>query len=223
MISNILVLSLTACGIAIADAKPVAGFVRIVNAVAAGTGKAAFSINGRDLYAGGYALGQTTGEYGIKAGEHVITVRKTGVETGRVKVRLTAGETITVIAHSERLPVKNLADPPKWVVRLLCLKQQDEAKGFALSLIPVCKQEETAVDLLVLDSGAVRKEAAKRLAVSMVDFGRLRSEIFLRMNDHVLATVAPDAPGNYVVILYDNQDGGIEAMSFYDPKILING
>jgi hypothetical protein len=150
-------------------------------------------------------------------------VRKTGVETGRVKIRLAAGETVTVIAYAERLPQQKLADPPKWAVRLLCLRQQEEAEGFGLSLVSVCKRDEMAVDLLVPDTGGVRKEVAKRLAVTKVEYGRLGSEVFLKMNDRILATISPDAPGNNVVILYEDPNGRIEVMSFYDPKFVVNG
>lgn len=220
-ISNILALFVATCGLLCAAGKPGTGFVRIVNAVSPGTGKAAFAINGRDLHAGGYALGQTTGEYGIKSGDHVITVRKTGVETGRVKIQLGAGETITVIAHAERLPQKNLDDPPRWVVRLLRLKQQDEAEGLTLSLISVCKPEETAVDLLFIDRDVTRKAFAKRLAITKVEFGRLRGEVFLKIKDRVLTSVSPDTPGNYVVVLYENQEGETRALSFYEPDFLV--
>lgn len=221
-ISNILILLLAACGCLFAQKKTETGFIRIVNAIPAGTGKAAFSINGRDLYAGGYALGQTTGEYGIKAGDHVVTIRKTGVETGRANVLLGAGETVTVIAYAERLPQKNLADPPKWAVRLLRLKQQDEAKGFWLSLISVCKPDDTSVDLLLIDKDETRKAFAKRLAVSKVDLGKNRGEVFVKNADRILTSLSPDIPGNHVVVLYENDQGRTEAMTFYEPEFLVS-
>jgi hypothetical protein len=222
-ISNILILLIAACGMAFGQAKPAAGFLRIINAVAPGTGRVAFAINGRDLYPDGYALGQTTGEYGVKTGDLVITIRKTGVETGRTNIQLNAGETVTLIAFAERMPQKELSEPPKWAVRLLRMKQQDEAKGFALSLVSVCKAEETALDLQAIESGSVEKAFAKRLGIVKVDLDRKRGEIFVKVGDRVLTTVSPDSPGNYVVILYENQEGQTEAVSYYDPKLLAEG
>ncbi len=219
-ISNILILLIAACGMAFGQAKPAAGFLRIVNAVSPGVGKVAFAINGRDVYADGYALGQTTGEYGVKTGDLVITVRKTGVETGRTNIQLNAGETITLIAFAEQVPRKELSDPPKWAVRLLRMKQQDESKGFALSLVSVCKAEETAIDLLAIDSGSVEKAFAKRLAIVKADLDRKRGEVLVKMADRILTSVSPDSPGNYVVILYEDQEGRIETVSYYDPKLL---
>ena len=219
-ISNILALLMATCGLALAQAKTGSGFVHIINAVAAGTGKAAFAINGKDLYADGYALGQTTGAYAVKAGDLVITIRKTGVETGRTNIQLGSGDTITLIAFAEQLPQTDLSAPPKWAVRLLRLWQEKEAEGFALSMVSVCKAEETAVDLLAIDTDAVEKAFAKRLTVTKGDIDRKRGEIFVKQGDQVLTNVAPDSPGNYVVILYEDQEGKTEAVSYYDLKLL---
>jgi len=222
-ISNILILFMAACGLAVAQGKSGTGFLRIVNAVSAGTGKVAFAINGRDVFPDGYALGQSTGEYAVKTGDLVITIRKTGVETGRTNIQLNGGETVTLIAFAEQVPRKELSDPPKWAVRLLRMKQQDEAQGFALSLVSVCKAEETAVDLHAIDSGSVEKAFAKRMGIVKVDLDRKRGEVFVKAGDRVLTTVSPDSPGNYVVILYENQEGQTEAVSYYDPKLLAAG
>lgn len=222
-ISNILALSLAACGLAFAQAKSGSGFIRIINAIPQGAGNAAFAINGRDLFADGYALGQTTGEYGVKTGDLVITVRKTGVETGRTNIQLSDGETITLVAFAEEVPRKELSDPPKWAVRLLRMKQQDEVKGFALSLVSVCKPEETAVDVLDVEKGKPEKAYARRLAVTQMDLGASRSEVFVKIGDRILTALSPDSPGNQVVILYEDREGRIEALSFYDPKALVNG
>jgi hypothetical protein len=222
-ISNTLILLVAACGLAFAEEKSGSGFLRIINAVAQGSGKVAFAINGRDVYVDGYTLGQTTGEYGVKTGEHVITVRKTGVETGRTNIQLKDGETVTLIAFAERMPQKELSDPPKWAVRLLRMKQQDEAKGFALTLVSVCKADETAVDLLSSESGAVEKAFVKRLSIIKRDLDRKRGEVFIRMGDRVLTSVLPESPGNNVVIFYEDREGRIEALSYYDPKLLAEG
>jgi hypothetical protein len=222
-ISNILLLSIAACGMAFAQAKSGTGLIRIVNAVAPGNGRVAFAINGRDVFPDGYALGQTTGEYSVKTGDLVVTIRKTGVETGRTNIQLKADETITLVAFAERIPTKELSDPPKFAVRLLRMKQQDEAKGFALSLVSVCKAEETAVDLNTIDSGSVEKAFAKRFAIIKVDLDRKQGEVFVKSGDRVITTVSPDSPGNYVVILYENPEGLIEAVSYYDPKLLTAG
>ena len=46
--------------------RPEVGFVRIVNLVAAGEGNLNCSLDGQDLFAPGYKLGQKTGGMGLK-------------------------------------------------------------------------------------------------------------------------------------------------------------
>lgn len=222
-ISNILCLFLLAAACSSAQDTPPMAFLRIVSAVSPGTGNANFLVDGRDLYPDGYALGQTTGAYGVKAGTRNVEVRKAGVETGTTRIDLAEGETMTVIAFAERLPAENPDDPPKWAMRLLRLKQENIERGFGLSIVSVCKAEETAVDLAVLSKGKVEKASVKRLRVSKVDLGRMRGEVMVKAGEKILATVSPDSPGNYVVILYENAEGEIGALDFYDPKFVIAG
>jgi hypothetical protein len=224
-ISNILLCMLTASGIVSAQgrAKPEVGFVRIVNAVSPGTGKATFHIDGRNLHADGYALGQTTGGYGVKAGDLEIEVRKQGVESGKTNVRLGAGETLTVIAFAERVPQKKEDDPPKWAIKLLRLKQQDVERGYGISIVSVCRAEETNVELAIEGRERPERATAKRLAITKVELGRQRGEILIRMGEKTIGNISPDSPGNYVVILYENAEGQVEALSYYDPKFVIAG
>lgn len=203
--------------------QPEVAFVRIVNAVAPGTGSAAFLIDGRNLFEEGYKLGQDTGGYGIKAGSIKIEVRKEGVESGSTLVQLGIGETMTVIAFAERLPEKEEGDPPRWEIKLLRLKQQDAERGYGLSFVSVCKENETAVQATVAGSNDVKNVFAKRLGITKIDIGNKQVEMEVMIGDRKLTHVSTDSPGNYVIILYENPDGLVEALSFYDPKFVIAG
>ncbi|MEX1049169.1 MAG: hypothetical protein WED15_06555 [Akkermansiaceae bacterium] len=203
--------------------QPEIGFVRIVNAVSPGTGNASFLVDGRDLHADGYALGQTTGGYGVKAGNIDIEVRKQEVESGRTRINLGIGETMTVVAFAERLPAKKPEDPPKWTIKLLRLKQQGPERGYGVSLVSVCKPEEIALNLTVEGKDEPVRAFANRLAISKADLGGKRGEIMVSLANRVIANISPDSPGNYVIILYENAGGTIEALSYYDPKFVIAG
>lgn len=224
-ISNILILLFATCAIVLAQGgtAPQVGFIRIVNAISPGNGNASFLINGRDLYKDGYALGQTTGGYGVKAGNIEVQVRKEGVATGTTRITLATGETMTVIAFAERVPSKNSDDPPKWEIKLLRLKQQDVESGYGVSFISVCKPEEIALDLTVEGRDRVEKAIAKRLSISKVALGTKRGEILVSHEDKVLTNISPDSPGNYVVIVFENAEGAIQALSYYDPRFVIAG
>lgn len=222
-ISNIIAAFLLAAACAAAQGKPPVGFLRIVNAISPGTGKAAFLIDKKNLYADGYDLGQTTGGYGVKAGSKTIEVRKEGLETGTTRIDLEAGETMTLIAFAERLPVADPNAPPKWAIKLLRLKQQEVERGYGLSIVSLCKEDETAVELAVTGKGKVQKAAAKRLAISKVDLGSMRGEIMVKVGEKILTTVSPDSPGNYVVILYQNAEGETAALYYFDPKFVVAG
>lgn len=203
--------------------RPEVGFIRIVNAVAPGEGKATFLLDGRNLYPDGYALGQDTGGYGVKAGDINIEVRKEGVESGSTRVKLGNGETMTVIAFAERLPQKNLDDPPQWAIRLLRLRQQEFEREYGLSFISVCKPEEIALSVTIEGRDRPASVVARRLNISKLEIGGARAEMMISMGGRVLTHVSPDSPGNYVVILYENAEGGIAALSYYDPKFVIAG
>lgn len=222
-ISNILAACLLLIPAALAQPVPEMGFIRIVNAIAPGTGNATFLIDEKDLHAKGYALGQTTGGYPVARGAKTIEVRKDGVGTGSTRVDLAAGETLTVIAFAERAPEPKPGAPPRWIVKLLRLKQQNHERGYGLSIVPVAAAAEIALDLRTPGKAGSRKLSAERLRISKVDLGRKRADLEITAEGVAVTTVSPDSRGNYVVILFDKPGGGLGAVSYYDPKFVVAG
>jgi hypothetical protein len=223
-ISNILTALLLAVSAALAqDGPPQVGFVRIVNAVAAGDGKASILIDGEDIFPKGYELGQRTGGFGLKSGSHTITIRRNGVEPGSTKVDLQAGETMTLIGFAEKVPAEKKDDPPVWKTRILRLKQSDPERGFRMTLVSVCDQDEVTIQAAIQGKQTVESATVKRLATTMVDLGRSRGEVLVKAGDEIITTVSPEDPGNYVVLLYQDAGGAIKALSFFDPKFVIAG
>ena len=222
MISNILLAFFIPCGALIARA-PEVGFIRVVNAVAAGTGNATFLVDGRNLYPDGYKLGQDTGGYGVKSGSIEIKVRKEGVESGSTRINLGIGETITVIAFAEKIPPRNEDDPPRWEVKLLRLKQQDPERGYGFSFVSVCNQEEMRVVVTIEGRETPKIVFARRLAITKLEVGPRQIEAGVSIGERKLTHISTDSPGNYVIILYEDADGAVAALSFYDPKFVIAG
>jgi len=225
-ISNILLLTCSLCVCVPAHgAPPKIGFIRLVQAVSPGTGKVNVRIDGEDIFPKGYDLGQCTGGMGFHEGEHRIEVIKQGVEPATVKLSLAEGETVTLVAYAEKLPViPGDADKPVWKARLLRLRQQPPEPGFHLTLASVCLQEEIPVRTLLVGRKSPEFSLVRRLSTVGVRLGRSAGDTLeLQTGDQQLGNVSLDEKGNYVVILYDKEGGGVGMVSFYDPKFVVAG
>lgn len=226
-ISNILAVALVFVGasypVFAQESPPQVGFVRIVNAVAPGEGKVSMLIDGEDIFPKGYDLGQRTGGFGLKAGSHTITIKKTGVESGTTKITLNTGETLTLIGFAEKVPAKKEGDPPVWVTKILRLKQSDPERGFRMTLVSVCDTDEVTIKAAVQGKGSIETAHVKRLATTSVDLGGARGEVLVKAGEDIVTTLSPEDPGNYVVVLYQDAEGRIKALSFFDPKFVIAG
>lgn len=202
---------------------PQVGFIRFVSAVAPGEGNTMFKLNGDNLYRKGYTLGQRTGGIGIRAGSHEIQVEKDGLEAGSTRIQIEAGETLSLIAFAERVPADDPEAPPVWQIRILRLKQNEVERGYRASFISVCDIPELRVEAAAQGLRKIEDVTVSRLEMSTLDLGTNRGEVLVRVGENIVTTVSPDSPGNYVVILYQDAEGEVKALSFYDPKFVIAG
>jgi hypothetical protein len=202
---------------------PEVGFIRVVHAVAPGSGKVSVHIDGDDIFPKGYELGQRTGGLGIKAGVHKITIEKEGVESGSTQVTLKTGETLSLIGFAEKVPSKEEGDPPVWKVKILRLKQSDPERGYRMTLVSVCDQKEVEIKAAAIGKGTVEKATVQRLKTTSLDLGNSRGEVLVKAGEDIVTTISPEDPGNYVVVLYQDAEGKIKALSFFDPKFVIAG
>lgn len=207
------------------DGAPKVGFIRIVNAVAAGEGNTKILVDGEVLYPKGYKLGQRTGGIGLPAGSRKITVRKDGVEEGATTVALTLGSTTTLIAFAEKVEPEDPEEEIIWKSRILRLKQSDPERGYRLTVVSVCSQDSVAINVATEARRAFEQTAVKRFKTASVDLGGARGdvEVTLRGQKKPLCGMSLDEPGNYVAVLYDDADGNVQALTFYDPKFVIAG
>jgi len=205
------------------DVPPEVGFVRIVNAVVPGVGNTSIRIDGENIFPKGYTLGQRTGGFGLKAGSHEIAIEKEGVISGKTKVALKTGETLTLIGFAEKVPAKDLDKPPVWKTKILRLKQSDPESGYRLAVVSLCPQDEIRVNVAGADQAKAVPLDAKRLVISSISLGKAKSDVTLTVDGEMIATLGTEDPGNYVVVLYEDENGKVKALSFYDPKFVIAG
>jgi hypothetical protein len=207
-----------------AQESPKVGFIRLVNVVYPGTGNLHLKIDGEEMYAKGYTMGQRTGGIGLLAGSKKITVTKDGVEEGSTTVQLGIGETVTIVAFAEKVPAKD-DKPERWEARILRLKQRDVEKGYRLTVLSTSTQAEVLFETDIQGREKPEASSVKRLMTTSVDLGGAGGDITVRLrgSKDVLTSFRPDDPGNYVMLLYDGEDGKVRAVYFYDPKFVIAG
>jgi hypothetical protein len=218
--------SLALCGSVHAQKKeqPKVGFLRLVNAVGQGTGNTKLSIDGEDMFPKGYKLGQRTGGIGLPAGAKKITVTKEGVVEGTTSLSVEDGETMSLVAFAEKVPAKD-DKPEHFEIKLLRLKQRDVEKGYRLTVLSVSQELETLFEVKREGEKEKTPNSVKRLMTTTIDLGARAGDVgvFLRDQPESLAFFRPDSPGNYVVVFYDDPEGKVKAIYFYDPKFVIAG
>ena len=209
----------------VAQEEPRIGFIRLVNAVAPGEGNTRILVDGEDLYPDGYELGQRTGGIGLKVGERRITIRKDGVEEGVTSVDVGLGMTTTLVAFAELQEPEEEGDPPTWKARILRLKQSDPERGYRLTVVSVCAEKDVTFTIATEARRAFELKTVKRFDTTTVDLGGARGDVELRLREskEVLCGMSLDEPGNYVAVIYNDADGKIRALTFYDPKFVIAG
>jgi hypothetical protein len=227
MISKILAATLCLFGvISSANGKatsPEVGFLRIINAIAPGNGTTRVLIDGEELFPKGYQLGQRSGGIGLAAGPHTVTLQKNGVESGTTKFDLKSGETLSLIGFAEKIPATDDHAPQRWTTKILKLKQSDPERGFRMTLLSVCDLDEVKVDAIIPGQKDITIAHVKRLSTAVIDLGSTRSEAMVKVGGEIISTVSPDEPGNHVVVIYQDAEGKIRALTFFDPKFVIAG
>ena len=205
------------------EGSPEVGFLRIINAIAPGNDTTRVLIDGEDLFPKGYQLGQRSGGIGLAAGPHTVTLQKNGVESGTTKIDLKSGETLSLIGFAEKIPATDDHAPPRWTTKILKLKQSDPERGFRMTLLSVCDLDEVKVDAIIPGQKDITIAHVKRLSTAVIDLGSTRSEAMVKVGGEIISTVSPDEPGNHVVVIYQDAEGKIRALTFFDPKFVIAG
>ncbi len=194
------------------------GFIRLANAVAPGVGNLRWKINGESMSEKGYKLGEVTGGVALKPGSHSVTFSREGTEEGTTKVSVQLDDTTILIPFAERVPATD-SKPAYWAIRVLRLKQREPDSGQHATFVSVSQNPEVRVE--VSDTrGRWTPVSVKRLAVASTPLDYERGYVPIRTKTGDLESIPIGGPGNYVVLLYDDPEGGLKSLTFRDFKYL---
>lgn len=199
-------------------AKPKLGYVRLVHAVAQGSGSLHLKIDGEDLNPDGYNLGDATGGIGLKPGTHHITITRDGVKEGTTRVNVAADDTTTLIPFAEKVPASD-DEPAHWIIRILRLKQRQPEEGRTATFVSVANEPEITVELAE-PGNKWSKTPVKRLATAQLPIKVTEGYVPIRTKGGDLESIPLGDPGNYVVVLYNDDSGKLRSLNFRDYKFL---
>ena len=194
------------------------GFVRMVNAVAQGSGPLELLVNGESMNPDGYNLGDVTGGIGLKPGAHEISFRRQGLKEGSTRINVAADNTTTLIPFAERVPATD-EKPAHWAIRILRLKQMEPETERTATFVSVSQSPEHEVEIRD-PKGNWTKVFVKRLVISRTPILYPEGYVPLRHKEGKLPSIPVGEPGNYVVVLYDNAEGKMQAVNLQDYKYL---
>lgn len=201
-----------------AEDEPKSGFVRLANALSQGMGRLTMEIDGTNVNAKGYQPGDVTGGISLPTGSRTVRFSREGVMEGSTRVKVAPNQTTILIPFAERVPATD-DDPAHWAIRILRLKQRDPEEERNASFVSVSQNPEIRVDMRDPD-GSWSQVYVKRLAVTQAPIRFSRGYVPLKTADCDLASIPVASKGNYVVLLYDDEQGKIRSLNFKDRKFL---
>lgn len=194
------------------------GFVRLLDAVSAGTGKLDCLIDGQPVRQEGYQLGNVTGGIALKPNAYTVRFRRDGVTAGQTQVNVLANETMILIPYAEWVPATE-QEAAHWQMRILRLKQHEADDKRTASFVSVAREAELTVEILQAN-GKWESILVKRLAIARTAIRQARGYLRVRCNDQPLTSVSVAAAGNFVSVLYNDATGVLRSINFQDYKYL---
>ena len=192
---------------------PALGFIRLFDAVSAGSGALEVSIDGASVRPDGYRPGDVTGGIGLPPRIYQVMFRREGVKAGGLPVTVAANDTTTLVAFAEWMPV-TVGAPDRWRIRILKLSPLDAGDKRTASFVSVSRHAE--VTLEIRQGGKWQSLVVKRLATTRADIRQARGYVPLRCNGQTLPAISVSTAGHFVTVLYDDENGAIRARNFQD-------
>ncbi len=194
------------------------GFIRLANAVAAGSGPLILEIDGEDVNPDGYVIGDITGGISARPGSRKVTLRREGAKEGSTTVNVAVNETTILIPFAERVPASD-TEEAHWAIRVLRLKQQDPQNERSATFVSVSQTPELKVEMREPD-GKWNTTHVKRLSIAQAPILYPRGYVPVKCGEIKLESIPVGEPGNYVVLLYDDEEGNVKSINFRDFKFL---
>jgi len=200
------------------DVRGPHGFVRMLNAVAVGSGPLQFLIDGTPIRKKGYQTANVTGGIPLKTGSYRLGFRREGVKEGETRVQVTADDTTILIPFAEEVPATE-KEPAHWAIRILRLKQHQAEDHRVATFVSVSKKPEIKIELRQSD---LKWEPllVKRLQITRTDIKQSKGYVPVRSGDLELSAISVGPTGNYVSVLYDDEEGVVRSKTFQDYKYL---
>ena len=191
------------------------GFIRLLDAVSAGTGKLEVLIDGVAVRSEGYQLGNVTGGIALNPNTYQVMFRRDGVKEGATRVPVLANDTTILIPFANPMPVRD-GEPARWDIRILKLKQLETGDKRTASFVSVSHQPELNIE--IRQAGKWESVEVKRLAIARADIRQVRGYLPVRCNGHPLSAISVAATGNFVAVLFDDENGSLRSRNFQDYK-----
>ena len=191
------------------------GFIRLFDAVNAGTGKLEMRIDGQPVRPEGYQLGNVTGGIALKPNTYQIAFRRDGIKEGTISVPVLANDTTTLIPFAEPIPVREGA-PARWRIRILKLKPLESADKRTATFVSVSRQPE--IKLEIRQGGKWETIEVSRLGLTRAEIHQARGYLPVRCNGQPLSAFSVSAAANFVSVLFDDESGTLRSRNFQDYR-----
>lgn len=214
LLSVILFPILTVLSGAAADPVEAVGYLRLVNAIAAGSGNVSVRVDGQKIYANGYRFGAVTGGFGLAPGIHKLEVQRDGVKAESRDVTVVKNLTQTLVAYAEKIPTAD-GKLAFYQAQLKALTPRDVAKGKVATFVSVSRKPLLRVDVRG-PGGKWQPVEVPRLRTAETPILLARGYVALISGGRPLDAIPVAEPGNYVVVLFDDARGRLHTVSFRD-------
>ncbi len=194
------------------------GFIRLMNAVAVGSGKLEFLINDKTVRETGYELGDVTGGIPRHPASYRVRIQREGVEAGETTVHLEKDRTLTIIPFAELVP----EGPQKkliWKIRILRLSQHESITEKTVTFVNLTRVPDLEVGIRQKDE-AWSSLSVKRLGLERTHVQQSTGYVPIKAGSHHLQPLSVGSSGNFVVVVFEDESGGISSRNFQDFKYL---